>query len=120
VRGSDLTLVGIADPQAQGGSRAASTTTAKLGSDGLQPPPQLGFSGAAALDSQGRFAGMVTLKTPVVASAGTASVPVPQASMVPVATIRRFLDLQYVTPSTGRPGADAIKASLVRVICVRR
>ena len=63
---------------------------------------------------------MVTLKTPVVASAGAASVPLPQASLVTVETIRRFLDSQYVMPSTGRPGADAIKASLVRVICVRR
>jgi hypothetical protein len=39
---------------------------------------------------------------------------------VPVATIRRFLDAQYVTPATGPAGADAAKAALVRVICVRR
>ena len=119
-RGSDLTLVGIADPQAQGGGRAASNVSAKLNGDGLQPPPQLGFSGAAALDAQGRFAGMVTLKTPVVASAGAASVPLPQAAVVPVEAIRRFLDAHYLTPSTGRAGIEAIKPSLVRVICVRR
>jgi peptidoglycan hydrolase-like protein with peptidoglycan-binding domain len=119
-RSGDLTLVGIADPQAQGGGRAASTASAKLNGEALQPAPPLGFSGAAALDAQGRFAGLVALKTPMVASAGSASIPLPQASLVTVETIRRFLDSQYVMPSTGQPGADAIKASLVRVICVRR
>jgi peptidoglycan hydrolase-like protein with peptidoglycan-binding domain len=119
-RGNDLMLVGIADPAAQGGARAASTISAKLSGDDIQPAPQLGFSGAAALDAQGRFAGMVTLKTPVVATAGAESVPLPQASLVNTATIRRFLDSQYAMPSTGRPGAEAIKPSLVRVICVRR
>ena len=61
---------------------------------------------------------MVALKTPVVASTG--AVPPPQATVVPVETIRKFLDAQYVTPATGRSGADAAKASVVRVICVRR
>jgi peptidoglycan hydrolase-like protein with peptidoglycan-binding domain len=118
VRGSDLTLVGIADPQSQGGARAITTAAAKLNGDGLVPPPQLGFAGAAALDGQGRFFGMVALKAPVVAAAG--AVPPPQAKVIPVETIRKFLDAQYVTPSTGRPGVDAAKAALVRVICVRK
>jgi peptidoglycan hydrolase-like protein with peptidoglycan-binding domain len=119
-RGGALTLVGISDPQAQAGGRAASTAAAQLADDVLQPAPQLGFSGAAALDRQGRFAGIVALKTPVMASAEAANVPLPQASLTPVATIRRFLDSHYVMPSTGRPGVEAIKLSLVRVICVRR
>jgi peptidoglycan hydrolase-like protein with peptidoglycan-binding domain len=119
-RAGDLTLVGIADPQAQGGGRAASTATARIAGDGLAPAPQLGFAGAAALDSQGRFFGMVTLKTSVLASAGSTTVPLPQAAIVSVETIRRFLDTQYVTAATGPAGADAVKAALVRVICVRR
>jgi peptidoglycan hydrolase-like protein with peptidoglycan-binding domain len=119
VRTGDLTLAGIADPQTQGGARTATTATARITGDALAPAPQLGFAGAAALDSQGRFFGMVTLKTPVAAAAGPA-VPLPQASVVPVETIRRFLDAQYVTPATGASGADAAKAALVRVICVRR
>ena len=99
--GADLTLVGIADPQAQAGGRAASTATARLNGDGLQPTPQLGFAGAAALDAQGRFVGMVALTTPVVASAGATTVPLPQATLVSVPAIRKFLDAQNVTPATG-------------------
>jgi peptidoglycan hydrolase-like protein with peptidoglycan-binding domain len=120
VRGTDLTLVGISDPQLQGGGRAASVATAQVDSGVLQPAPQLGFAGAAALDGQGRFFGMVALKTPMVASAATGNVPLPQATVVTVQTIRKFLDDQYVMPATGRPGADAAKTAVVRVICVRR
>ena len=117
-KGPDLTLVGIADPQLQGGARGVTTVRAKLEGDAIQPSPQLGFAGAAALDGQGRFYGMVTLKTPVLAGAG--ATPLPPAGAVPVDSIRRFLEGQHVTPATGRAGADAAKASVVRVICVRR
>jgi hypothetical protein len=117
-RGSDLTLVGISDPQSQAGGRAVSTTSAKLNGDGLQPPPQPGFAGAAALDAQGRLFGLVTLKVPVVASAGTP--PIPQAGVVPVERMRRFLDANTVAAANGRGGVDAAKGSVVRVICVRR
>ena len=115
---SALTLVGIADPQAQGGERAASTVTASLGGDSLEPPPRPGFAGAAAVDAQGRIFGMVTLKAPILAGAGATTLP--PATVVPVNVIRKFLDSQYVTPATGRSGIDAARASVVRVICVRR
>jgi hypothetical protein len=115
-RASELTLVGIADPLLQAGGRAVTTTTAKFDGNGLQPSPQLGFAGAAALDGQGRVFGMVTLKAPLMAGTG----PLPPANVVPVDTIRRFLEAQYVTPATGRAGAEAAKASVVRVMCVRR
>jgi peptidoglycan hydrolase-like protein with peptidoglycan-binding domain len=119
-RGGELTLVGIADPQAQAGGRAATTVVARLSGDSLQPVPQLGFAGAAALDGQGRLAGMVALKTPVLlASAGAAILP-PQATLVPVEAMRNFLAAQGVTPASGGSGADAVKATLVRLICVRR
>jgi hypothetical protein len=117
-RAGDLTLVGIADPQTQGGGRAVSTVAARVTGEALQPVPQLGFAGAIALDGQGRVAGMVTLKAPVVASAGGA--PPPQAAVVPAETVRKFLEAQNVAPASGRSNADAIKAALVRVICVRR
>lgn len=116
---TELTLVGIADPQSQDGGRDAMTASARIDGDAIEPAPPLGLSGAAALDSQGRVYGMVTLKTPVVAGAG-AAIPLPAASAVPIDTIRKFLDARYITPATGRPGVDAIKASLVRVICVRK
>jgi peptidoglycan hydrolase-like protein with peptidoglycan-binding domain len=115
---SPLTLVGIADPQAQGGARAVSTVAARLDDDHLAPTPQFGFAGAAAIDGAGHLFGMVTLKAPVLADAGATALPA--ATVVPVDTIRQLLDSQYVTPATGRAGIEAMKASVVRVICVRR
>jgi hypothetical protein len=92
----------------------------KLKGETLEPPPQPGFSGAAALDPQGRVVGMVTLRVPIIANMGAATAQ-PQATMVPAAIIRTFLTGQGVapTPST-RTGLDAAKAALVRVICVRK
>jgi peptidoglycan hydrolase-like protein with peptidoglycan-binding domain len=112
---SNLTLVGIADPQMQAGLRTISTATARLNGDGIAPPPQLGFAGAAALDGRGRFYGMVTLKAPAFATDN-----LPDATVATVNEIRKFLDAQYVTPATGNAGVDAAKNSVVRVICVRR
>jgi S1-C subfamily serine protease len=119
-KGPDLTLLGIADPQSQAGGSAISTMAVKARGETLEPAPQLGFSGGAALDGQGRLVGMVELKTPVVANAGTAGAQ-PQAAYVPAPTIRAFLEAQKLAPATtGRTGAEAAKASLVRVICVRK
>jgi peptidoglycan hydrolase-like protein with peptidoglycan-binding domain len=115
---SALTLVGIADPKAQGGARNVTTTISNFSDDRLEPAPQLGFAGAAAVDRQGRIFGMVTLKVPVLASAGAATVL--SAAVAPVGAIRTFLDRQHVMPATGRAGVDAVRASMVRVICVRR
>ena len=54
-------LTGIADPQNQGGGAAVSSVKAVSvgsGDASLTPAPGLGFSGAAALDADGAFAGM--------------------------------------------------------------
>jgi len=59
---------------------------------------------------------MVTLKAPLMAG----SAPLPPAGVVPVDAIRRFLEAHYVTPAAGRAGAEAAKASVARVMCVRR
>jgi S1-C subfamily serine protease len=118
-RGPDVTLVGIADPQSQGGASAISTVAAKLKGDIVEPAPQLGFSGAAVLDGQGRFLGMAELKAPVVAAVGATNAA-PQAAVVPMSAIRAFLDGQRLAAAGGRPGVDAAKSSLVRVICVRK
>ena len=80
---------------------------------GLDPAPKLGFSGAAAVDAQGRFAGMVDLKSTVVAGAGAVS----QATLVPAETLRAFLQAQNIAPASGRTPIDQ---SVVRVICVRK
>jgi S1-C subfamily serine protease len=118
-KGPDLTLIGIADPQSQGGGSAISTVAVKLKGDAVEPAPQLGFSGGAVLDGQGRVVGMIELKTPVVANVGATSAQ-PQAAVVAAPAIRAFLERQKLAPATGRTGLDAAKASVVRVICVRK
>jgi hypothetical protein len=116
-KGPALTLVGISDPQDQGGGRAISTAAARLDSDLITPMPPAGFDGAAAIDSQGRLFGMVALKD---GGASSGTVAPRQATVVGVEKLRNFLDSQYVTPATGRAGLDAAKAALVRLICVRK
>ena len=119
-KGPDLTLVGIADPQSQGGGSAISAVAAKARGETVEPAPQLGFSGGAALDGQGRLVGMVELKTAVVANVAAGSAQ-PQATFVPAPTIRAFLEAQKLaSAATSRPGVDTAKSSLVRVICVRK
>jgi peptidoglycan hydrolase-like protein with peptidoglycan-binding domain len=118
-KGPDLTLIGIVDPQGQGGGSAISTATARVRGETIEPAPQLGFSGAAALDGQSRFIGMVELKTAVVATVGAASAQ-PQATVIPAETIRAFLDAQKLPAVAARSGLETAKASVVRVICVRK
>src|ERR1700676_988765 len=119
---SAVDLTGIADPQNQGGAAAVSSVKAnasQIGGGGdvaLSPPPALGFSGAAALDGDGKFAGIALLKSAMVAGPATAT-PAAQAVLVPGDTVREFLKANGVTASAG--SADA-KGAGVRVICVRK
>ncbi len=117
---ANVTLVGIADPQVQAGGAATSTVSVKLSvaadSSPLETAPAPGFAGAAALDAQGRFAGMVVVKAAVVAGPGGA----PRAAVVPAERIRNFLEANYVAPVSGSPGAETAKASVTRIICVRK
>jgi len=112
-------LTGIADPQNQGGGAAASSVKASIaqigsGSDpALSPAPAIGFSGAPALDGDGKFAGIALLKPVVVAGPAAAA----QAALVPADTVREFLKASGVDVAGGSPDA---KASVVRVICVRK
>lgn len=118
---SDVTLTGIADPQNQGGGSAVSTTSATVASGGngeltLSPAPGLGFSGAAALDADGAFAGMAQLKPVVVAGPSTAT-PATQAVLVGANAVRDFLKTNKVAANGTSKSA---KAAMVRVICVRK
>jgi hypothetical protein len=56
---------------------------------------------------------MVDLSSPAVAGAGAVS----QATLIPVETLRAFLQTQNIAPVSGR---NAIDQSVVRVICVRK
>ena len=74
-----------------------------------------GFSGAAALDAQGQFLGMMEMGNAVLASIEAAAPPV---RLVSAETIRDFLAAHHV-PTAQTQAADA-KASVVRIICVRK
>jgi peptidoglycan hydrolase-like protein with peptidoglycan-binding domain len=112
-------LTGIVDPQNQGGGAAASSvksSVAQIGGGGdlaLSPAPAVGFSGAAALDGDGKFAGIALLKPVVVAGPPN----VAQAALVPADVVLEFLKANGVNAADA--SSDA-KASVVRVICVRK
>jgi hypothetical protein len=114
VNGAELTLIGVADPQVQAGGRAVTRVSARLSTDGVAPVPQLGFSGAAAVDAQNRLIGMIELRTPT--AAGTAN---PQAVLVPADAIGAFLAARNIV-AAAQTGAEAAAASVVRIICVRK
>jgi hypothetical protein len=82
----------------------------------LAPAPGPGFSGAAAFDSDGQFAGIALLKPVVVAGPANAA-PAAQALLAPAESVREFLRANGVTAAAGP--ADA-KAAVLRVICVRK
>jgi hypothetical protein len=119
---SAVEITGIADPQNQGGGAAASSVKASVtqvgsGNDlALAPAPAVGFSGAAAQDSDGKFAGIALLK-PVVVAGLPNPAPAAQAALVPADTVREFLKANGVDSAGG--SSDA-KAAVVRVICVRK
>ena len=115
----ELTLVGIPDPKEQDGRRKLTEVKARL-ADGTaielhQPVPMAGFSGAAALDAQGRFLGMMEMGNAVLASIEAVAPPV---RLITAETIRSFLSRHHVAPASTQSG-DA-RASVVRVICVRK
>ncbi|MGH6675115.1 MAG: peptidoglycan-binding protein, partial [Xanthobacteraceae bacterium] len=76
--------------------------------------PKAGFSGAAAIDAQGRFSGIAVLRSSIDAGSGSVT---RQAAVVPAAAVRAFLKAHGILPSLRRGNADQ---SVVRVICVRK
>jgi len=113
----EVTLLGIADPQAQGGGSAVSTARARVSDTlALDTPPAPGFDGAAALDAQGKLAGIVSVKPAVVAGPA----PAPNAALTPVEAVRALLDAQNVAAASAMTGSETAKAAVVRVICVRK
>jgi hypothetical protein len=112
--GDDLTLIGVADPLAQQGGDAVTHAAAHRNAETIEPSPAPGFSGAAAVDAQGRFAGIVELRSQP--AAGSAA-PSRQAMLVSAAAVRTFLSAHRITPAAG---SGAMDQSVLRVICVRR
>ncbi len=114
----DVTLVGIPDPKEQNGAKKLTEIKARLTEGNAielrQPVPMAGFCGAAAIDPQGQFLGMMEMRSFVLASTEPAAPPV---RLVPAETIRNFLVAHNVAPTPA--GGDA-EAAVVRIICVRQ
>jgi hypothetical protein len=114
-------VIGIADPQSQGGGASVSSVKAALAPvtttvSTLSPPPPVGFSGSAAIDVDGRFAGIALLK-PAMVAGPPAATPTSQAVLISAETVRDFLKANDVIANA--TSTDA-KAAIVRVICVRK
>jgi hypothetical protein len=114
----DVTLIGIPDPKEQDGANKLTEIRAKLAESNAielrQPVPVAGFSGAAALDTQGHFIGMMQTRNYLLASIEPA---VPPVRLVTTAAIRDFLARNQVAASG--INTDARKAA-IRIICVRK
>jgi hypothetical protein len=115
--GGDIALVGVADPLVKAGGGEATKAAAHLTAQGIEPAPQPGFAGAAAVDPNGSLIGMIDVKPPVVAGGGSSS---PGATLVPVAAISAFLQAQGIAPAVVAAEHPAMEQSVVRVICVRK
>jgi peptidoglycan hydrolase-like protein with peptidoglycan-binding domain len=119
---SGVEITGMADPQSQGGGAAVSSVRASLAQVGsgndfaLSPAPAVGFSGAAVQDGEGKFAGVALLKPVMVAGPPNAATAA-QAALVSADTVQKFLKANGVN---GPDGSSDAKASVVRVICVRK
>lgn len=120
-RREEVTLVGIADPETQAGNAAASAQKVHVSMNGdtgaVDPAPTAGFAGAAAIDGESGFVGIVTQKPQVIAGLPAAGAPV---TMTSADAVRRLLAAQNIAPAAGRASVDFAKDSVVRVICVRQ
>jgi peptidoglycan hydrolase-like protein with peptidoglycan-binding domain len=121
---ASVEIVGIADPQNQAGGAAVTVAKAqvtRLGAAGelmLSPAPAVGFSGAPALDDNGKFAGVASFKPVLVATTAAANAaPASQSVLVTGETVREFLRTNQVAANGTSTEA---KAAIVRVICVRK
>jgi hypothetical protein len=117
-KSGDVTLIGIPDPKEQDGAKPFTEIKARLEGSAIelrQPVPMAGLTGAAALDAQGHVLGMMAMRNALVAST---EVTAPPVRLVDAGAIRDFLTKNNVS-FPARPTGDA-KASVVRIICVRK
>jgi hypothetical protein len=117
----DVTITGIADPDSQAGGHAVSSMVAKLGAAGgdvrLDPAPGLGFDGAAISDADGRLLGLAKLRPDVMAGPAPATA---KASLIDAEMLRARLAAADLKPAPTPAGRADPKASVVRLICVRK
>ena len=114
-------MIGISDPQSQNGGaavsvvKAAATTGVAGGELILSPAPGTGFTGAGFFSEDARLLGIVRLKEIVAALPAAASTL--QPSLLPIDSARDFFKANGVAATDATNDA---KASIVRVICVRK
>jgi peptidoglycan hydrolase-like protein with peptidoglycan-binding domain len=109
----ELMLVGVADPLVQNGGDSVTKEGARLYRNVITPVPQPGFSGAAAIDAQGRFVGIVDFKF----AAGADSEPAAaQAILVPAGSVHTFLVAHNIAATTTH---GTTEQSVLRIICLR-
>lgn len=117
---SDVTLVGITDPQSQAGRAAVSTTKSKVTMTGdsaaLDTAAVPGFAGAAAIDLDAGLVGIVVQKPQIVAGPATGVT----AAIAPSDSIRKLMAAQNVAASGGQASVAFAMDSVVRVVCVRK
>ena len=115
----DGTLIGVPDPKAQAGggdvSSVKARTVAAASARTLDPPPP--FSPAAFFGNDAKLAGMVPLRD-IVSSSAVSTVP--PAVLVPVESIRAFLQKHDVPLESAAGNPGSAKESVTRVICVRK
>jgi peptidoglycan hydrolase-like protein with peptidoglycan-binding domain len=112
----DVTLLGIPDPIAQAGGAAVTKVTARLSAPTIEPAPPPGFAGAAVMDAQGHFLGVLGMKPLAVAG----NVPAGrQATLISSDSVRAWLSARGVEPAAAAD-RTAIEPAVLRVICVRR
>lgn len=114
----DVTIAGIPDPKEDGGRARLTEIKAKLLGNAIElrdSVPMAGLSGAAAIDSSGRFLGLTEMRNAVLASIQPS---VPPVRLVRAETIRAFLDAHKVTQPAASPTDP--RDAVVRVICVRK
>jgi hypothetical protein len=114
-KGTDYKVIGVADPLAQAGAAEVTTAVCRRTGQGIEPAPKPGFSGAAVADARGAVAGMVDFKPSAVAGGGAQG-----ATIVPVETIRAFLQARGITPGAAASDHAPIELSIVRIACVRK
>jgi hypothetical protein len=113
-----ITLTGFPDPKEENGRKELVDFKARL-SDGhaivpREPVPLAGFAGAAALDGQGNFLGLMETRNYELASIQPS---VPPVRLITAAAIRAFLERHHVA-ADGKLGN--VRDAAIRIICVRK
>ena len=118
-KAGDITLSGVPDPKDGGARDRIADIKARLTAGNAielrEPVPMAGFTGAAAIDSNGHVIGLTAIGPALLASIRPAAPPV---RLVRADAIRAFLEAHQVAPASATAGNP--REAVVRIICVRK